>query len=184
MLRRVLLIALCSMSSFFAHAGGLDINVSADTLKIAYGDRLTNNTYWGASYMNTDDADVIKAGVSTTGVISNSVKGSIGVNAVLIKNNSKITATDDSGGVVTLTGSVTYRNKTYNRFAATVAAEYGPEVATFGEVEEYSEASAKISYRVLDNGAVYVGYRHARVDYGSSSQTLDNGIIAGYQMAF
>lgn len=187
MLLRAIFAVACSLSTLAAHAGGLDINLSGDAVKVSYASTLAKQAYWGVSYMNTDDADVIKGGVSSVGTIgkpSNGVTGSIGVNGVVIKNNQKLTEIDDSGGIVTLTGGVTYRHPKYNRVAAMVSVEYGPDVASFGDVEEYSEVATKLSYRVVDSGAAYIGYRHARVDYGSSSATLDSGIMVGYQMAF
>jgi len=42
---------------------------------------------------------------------------------------------------------------------------YSPSILTFADGDKYKEANIKASYKILDNGKIFVGYRKIRTEY-------------------
>lgn len=65
------------------------------------------------------------------------------------------------------------------------SAHYAPNVLSFDDAKNLWNLDAKVSYRIIRNGAVYGGYRYLRVDRDHhASTTLESGLVVGMQLYF
>jgi len=46
---------------------------------------------------------------------------------------------------------------------------YAPSILTYADGDNYKEFNVKASYKILDNGKIFVGYRKIRTEYESSN---------------
>ena len=62
---------------------------------------------------------------------------------------------------------------------------YSPKILSYSNADNYSEFTAKLNYKVIDNGFAYLGYRDINTDYtdGKSLQ-FDNSLFFGYKVQF
>ncbi len=65
------------------------------------------------------------------------------------------------------------------------SAHYAPNVLSFDDARNIFNLDAKVSYRIIRNGAVYGGYRYLNVDRDHRpSRTLDAGMVVGMKLFF
>jgi len=62
---------------------------------------------------------------------------------------------------------------------------YSPEILSYSNADNYKEFTAKLNYKVIDNGFAYLGYRDIKTDYtDGTSLKFDNSIFFGYKVQF
>ena len=95
---------------------------------------------------------------------------------------------DDSGGVLAFGGQVEGRIPSFNRFGLTGYAYYGPEVVSFGNLEDYTEFGVALDYELIRGGSVYLGYRKIDTTIGDTGQKedleVDSSAHIGFRLKF
>ena len=62
---------------------------------------------------------------------------------------------------------------------------YAPKVLSFGDAESYIDMKAKVNYKVLENGYIFVGARNIETKYDNdTSAKFDTTAFAGLEIRF
>ena len=65
------------------------------------------------------------------------------------------------------------------------AVHYAPSITTFSDAEQFLRTDLKVTYRVIQNADVYVGYRNVRVDIENQGhRSLDENVHLGFMIIF
>ena len=92
---------------------------------------------------------------------------------------------DAKGTALALGGFLNYEIPTVPNLSVRADAYYAPDVLSFDEIQRYSDLSARVQYRIIEQAWVYLGYRRADVnpDRGHS-QKIDEGGYVGLMLWF
>ena len=129
-----------------------------------------------------NDTYAIHAGALVTGdagLRDLDVKAGVGLRGVFIGGDG------DNGGAIAPGIMLDVRLPGYERLGLIGTAYYAPSVVSFGDIDEYRDLSAVLSYQINRNAAVFAGYRNVRigVDHGPNA-TIDNGLYGGIGLTF
>jgi len=62
---------------------------------------------------------------------------------------------------------------------------YSPEILSYSDASNYSEFTAKLNYKVIDNGYAYLGYRNIETKYDNDiTVDFDKSLFFGYKIQF
>ena len=62
---------------------------------------------------------------------------------------------------------------------------YAPKVLSFGDAESYTDVKAKVNYKVLADGYVFIGARNIETKYENGTRTkFDTTAFAGFEVRF
>lgn len=96
-----------------------------------------------------------------------------------------VSADDEHGGALALGGNATLKLLQANRLRFNAGLWYGPDPASFGDIDEYLEYSVSIGYEVLRDAELYVGYRVIEVGLdGGPDVDLEDGAHVGIRLQF
>jgi hypothetical protein len=93
-------------------------------------------------------------------------------------------AESEDGGGLALGGQVDVRMPDYERIGLFAYGYYGPEAASFGEIDSFYEYSVSLGYEVLRDAMFYVGYRETKVDVGKGPKANEDGGLIGIRLDF
>ena len=186
-----LLAALLIAATGTAHAEVLDINLSGDTARLAISGPLSrvinsaNGEYDVGGLFGDDDRDdnivAVHAGALLTG---DAGARQANVTAGLGARLQYINGDRDDGGALELGGRVEVRVPGYERIGFSAYAWYGPEPASFGDVEDVFEYAAALDYQLLRDAALYVGDRKLSVDVDRPRDLEEDGVHGGIRLNF
>jgi hypothetical protein len=64
-------------------------------------------------------------------------------------------------------------------------ASYAPKVLSFSDADRYTDMKARINYKVLSNGYVYVGGRYIKTEYENGMEkSYDSTAFLGFEVKF
>jgi hypothetical protein len=164
--------------------------VQAADLSIALSDKMVSLDYVGPTQngslqMNmgglhhSDNGDMASLGVQVSQSVNPQVQASVGFKGVGLFNDRKNSA------VIALGGSVNAALPMVPKLYLGAHAWFAPSVVSFNQVKNFRDVGAQLSYRLLDNAALFVGYRHVQVNYDNSvNLKLFKGAQAGLQLTF
>lgn len=65
------------------------------------------------------------------------------------------------------------------------ALHFAPSITSFNDLEQFFRADVKVTYRVIQNADIYLGYRSVIGDIrGSGNQSLDENAHVGFMIMF
>ncbi|MBK8970234.1 MAG: hypothetical protein IPM37_02260 [Hahellaceae bacterium] len=65
------------------------------------------------------------------------------------------------------------------------AAHFAPSITSFNDLEQFFRADVKVTYRVIQNADIYVGYRSVIGDIrGRGNESLDENAHVGFMLMF
>ncbi len=173
------------------HAETFDANISGDSVRIAVDgplSRVLNNTKgeYEIGGIYGDDNDDNDFGAAHIGVLLTGDAGAQNANvtAGIGARLQYIDAESDSGGAVELGGKLEVRVPGYDRFGFSAYAWFGPEAASFGDVDDIFEYAAAIDYQILKDASIYVGYRKIEADFGRPRDVQEDGVHGGIRLKF
>ena len=67
---------------------------------------------------------------------------------------------------------------------ARVEAFYSPDILTGGDLDSTLDTEFRLSYQVIDNGVVYVGYRLLRAEVNDDEGDVYDGGLIGLRLLF
>ncbi len=164
--------------------------VQASDLSIALSDKTVSLDYVGATQNGTlqmnmgglhhsDNGDMASLGVQVSQSVNPQVQASVGFKGVGLFNDHKNSA------VIALGGSVNAALPMVPKLYLGAHAWYAPSVVSFNQVKNFRDVGAQLSYRLLDNAALFVGYRYVQVNYDKQvNMKLFKGTQAGIQLTF
>lgn len=176
-----------------AQAEIFDANVSGDSIRIDIDGPLkrlisdVNGAYdvggiWGDDEHN-DNFFSVHGGLLVTGD-AGAPKNSASVTAGLGARLQYIGGEDDKGGALEFGGRGEVRIPQYERFGASAYAWYGPNAASFGDMDHIFEYSVALDYQVLRDASIYVGYRKLSADVGHGQDLEEKGLHGGLRLTF
>lgn len=176
-----------------AQAEVFDANVSGDSVRLAVNGplaRLLSNVdgaydvggIWGDDE-NEDDFVSVHAGIMVTGD-AGAPKDKAKVTAGLGARLQYIGGEDDKGGALEFGGKVEVRVPNFDRVGLSAYGWYGPDPASFGDVEDILEYSLALDYQILRDAAIYVGYRELSADVGRGPDLEEKGMHGGIRLNF
>jgi hypothetical protein len=129
-----------------------------------------------------DDTYAVHVGALATGdagLRDLDVKAGVGLRGVFVGGDG------DNGGAIAPGVQLDVRLPGYERIGLLGTAYYAPGVVSFGDVDDYRDLSAVLSYQINRNASVFAGYRNVKigVDHGPD-ETLDNGLYGGVGLTF
>lgn len=142
----------------------------------------------GGVYGDIDDFDSenflsLHAGATLTGEAgsTNDAKLLGGLGARL----QYVNADHENGGALALGGNLRLKLLQADRLRFNANLWYGPDPASFGDIQEFLEYSVSVGYEVLRDAELYVGYRKIEVDVGSGPNVdLEDGAHIGMRLQF
>jgi len=173
-MRRVVAILLAgTLASATAQAEVFDASVAEDTVRLGVTGPLSRlfavnkGEYdFGGVFGDIEDYDSenflsLHAGATLTGDAGGTqeAKFSGGLGARL----QFVSADNDDGGALALGGNLRVKLLKADRLRFNAGLWYGPDPASFGDIDEFLEYSASIGYEVLRDAELYVGYRKIEV---------------------
>ncbi|MGQ0697655.1 MAG: YfaZ family outer membrane protein [Panacagrimonas sp.] len=174
-----------------AQAEVFDANISGDSVRLVVNGPLSrllsgvDGAYdvggiWGDDE-NEDDFASAHAGLMVTGDAGASKAN---VTAGLGARLQYIGGEEDKGGALELGGKVEVRVPQFDRLGFSAYGWYGPDAASFGDIDDVLEYSLAIDYQILRDAAIYVGYRDLSADVGSSRDLEEKGVHGGIRLNF
>ena len=172
-----------------------DASVSQDTVRLGVSGPLSRlfavdkGEYdVGGVYGDIDDFDSenflsLHAGATLTGEAgsTNNAKLLGGLGARL----QYVNADHENGGALALGGNLRLKLLQADRLRFNANLWYGPDPASFGDIQEFLEYSVSVGYEVLRDAELYVGYRKIEVDVGSGPNVdLEDGAHIGMRLQF
>ncbi len=177
---------LAGLASAQTTGKALDINLSADAVRLGFTWRLGDPNYLanlGWLY-NQDKGDVIHASfhlVDAASSAGTALQAGLGVRLVHTRTDPSIF----NGTALALGGFARYTPPTADRFNIGGYGYYAPDVSSFGDQTEYYEVGIRAGYSVIREGDVYLGLRRIEAEYkGAGGVKLDSGLHIGFEFRF
>ncbi|MDP6674337.1 MAG: YfaZ family outer membrane protein [Gammaproteobacteria bacterium] len=168
-------------------ADELDLSLNNDALRLQYvykmeSSGLNLDTGW---LHHSDNGDILHAGVHLVDLASSGRdKLEAGLGGRFVYTNGD--HSDQSGFAVPIGGFVRFTPEAINRLSVVGSLYYAPSILAIGDMDEYQEASFRVSYSVIRDADMYVGARYARGDYkkGVADARFDSGMHIGMTLRF
>lgn len=190
-LSRGLIAAALIAATGSASAEVFDANASADSVRIVVSgplSRLFSNVKGeydvGGLFGNDDRDDDIWAGHAGVMLTGDAGAQQANVTAGLGARVQYVDAEFDDGGALELGGRVEVRMPGYDRVGVSAYAWYGPEAASFGDLDDVLEYAVALDYEILRDAALYIGYRKLEADFGDAGEAEEDGVHGGIRLKF
>lgn len=96
-----------------------------------------------------------------------------------------VSADDEDGGALALGGNLRLKLLQADRLRFNANLWWGPDPASFGDIDEFLEYGVSIGYELLRDAEVYVGYRKIEVGVdGGGDVDLEDGAHIGIRLQF
>ena len=193
MIKKILTTLAISTSILSAvNTAQLNINSNSLGLKVDYGINeiynLSNNSkyYTTLEYLSSEDTEgtestdrIVNLGLKIMNPYINDygVSFGMGINAVWVNNYSQT--------FIATPLSIFADYAITEEFNIDTSFSYSPKILSYSSATKYQELTAKINYKVIDNGFAYIGYRDIKTKYDdSTSLKFDNSLFFGYKVQF
>ena len=190
-IRRVLIATALMTATGASQAEVFDANASGDSVRITVNGPLSRlfsdvkGEYDVGGLFGNDDRDddiwAAHGGVMLTG---DAGAQQANVTAGLGARLQYVDAEFDDGGALELGGRLEVRMPGYDRVGFSAYAWYGPEAASFGDLDDVFEYAVAIEYEILRDAAIYIGYRKLEADFGDAGETEEDGVHGGIRLKF
>lgn len=183
--------AVLGLAASGAQAGILDLGLGHNSFRGTYSDALSsmlpgvsNGEYDVGAIIkprSSDDFYQVHAGAllsGSMGIPNVNLAAGLGGRLMYVRYN------DTNNGALALGGQIEARMPNYDRFGLTASSYYAPNILTVGSLDRSWENSISLDYELIKGGAVYVGYRNVRQDYGSGNHSVDTGMNLGFRLKF
>lgn len=96
-----------------------------------------------------------------------------------------INADHENGGALALGGNLRLKLLNADRLRFNANLWYGPDPASFGDIDEFMEYGVSIGYELLRDAEIYIGYRKIEVGIdGGPDVDLEDGAHIGVRLEF
>jgi hypothetical protein len=178
-----------------ARAELFDASIGEDSVRLAVSGPLSRlfavdkgEYEFGGQFGDIDDFEsedyfTLHAGATLRGDAGSSPDASLtgGLGARL----QYVSADGEHGGALAFGGNGTLKLLQANRLRFNASLWYGPDAASFGDIDEYLEYGVSIGYEILREAELYVGYRAVEVGLdGGPDVDLEDGVHIGMRLQF
>jgi hypothetical protein len=181
-------------SSLYADIGSAEINVNNNTLQVSAEYDLSNkfelnpnsNYLMNVSFLKSNQNDLPKNTQTLTSlggkILNKNIEGTklnlgLGIKAVMVDNSE-----DD---FIAMPLSVFASYSFSDKITLDAEVNYAPSVISFLDAETYSENIAKLNYKIIDNGMIYIGARDIETKYDNGNRIpFDHTMFFGYKVSF
>ena len=175
--------ALLAAGAVQAHT--LDVGLNNNAVGVDYSTQLPKSSVnVGAGLLHhQDNGDAYYASL----FVADNVNKTSGVLAGLGARGYYIDAKlrNAKGTALALGGFLNYEIPTVPNLSVRADLYYAPDVLSFDEIQRYSDLSARVQYRIIEQAWVYLGYRRADVNPDKGrSQKIDEGGYVGLMLWF
>lgn len=182
---KVIFSGLLLSTSMNSMAGGsLDLSLSDDTVRVEYDATKANSgLHLSAGIMHDiDDGDLISLGLHVVDVREANSPLYIGVGGKIFG----FKGDDVSGGALGVGGFVSYDIPQIPDVGVSGYAYYAPNVVSFGDTENLTDADVRVSYSIIPTARVYLGYCYSAFKIKDVKKTaeLDQGFHLGLKVDF
>lgn len=90
----------------------------------------------------------------------------------------------DASAALGLGGFARYNPAQLNGFGGELAAYYAPRVLAFSDLNQFLDVQARVTYEVLPQGRIFLGYSHLFADYDDANVNLDSSVTVGFRVRY
>lgn len=193
MLKKLLIITLfLTISSFAGERASFGLNINNEDLEVEGRMSLASQTsrleyrnfFIDANFVNDNDDTLYGAGF----YVENSPQGypnlkfAIGLRSVFSQND---TLNKDFVAIpITVSGKARMYFPNLPKSELGVKLAYAPNPLTFADGDSYLEYRVEADMQVIENIAVYVGYRGIETDYDVADVTFNSSAYVGFKFIF
>lgn len=180
---RILLIALALMAPFAIAGGTVDVSLTTDSVRAEHGAvRAGTGMYITVGgWYHLDNGSMINLGVHA--VDPNNTRpelvAGLGGKTYLFRASG-----EDTSAALALGGFLRYQPPNFNGFGLELAAYYAPPVLSFASLEQFFDVQARVSYQVIPQGSVFLGYSLTEADYDPPRVELDSTFVLGFRVSY
>lgn len=191
-MKKIILGSLVTGSLLLAN-NSVQVNVNKDTLELGadiylnkyYNTNNSSNYYLTAGYLrtegekNNDDQSLTSVGFKLINPMTDNYGISLGMGMKSVYS----THESDSFLAIplTLNGRIEFNEVIY--FDANIS--YAPQVLSFMDGESYRDIQARINYKVLADGYIYLGGRNIETKYENNTRVkFDTSAFVGFEIRF
>ncbi|MCK4501721.1 MAG: hypothetical protein KAU22_01715 [Desulfuromonadales bacterium] len=185
MFLRIFLLLLLSLTATIAAADSVDIGFNDESFEFAYEHQLSRDTYGMAMvngrflYNDDEETRLVSVGLDFIGQPSSISSLNLGVGTRLYAGKSE----DDTDFVnLSLGLSGSYLFPGLQGLGVDAHLNYAPQVFSFRDSKRLFDVGVRLTYTMLTNVKLYVGYQNIRLDVerGDDEQTIDNSFRIGF----
>lgn len=174
-------IMLLGLAGVATAGGSVDVSLSNESIRAEHG-AVRDGT---AAYLTVggwyhlEDRQMLTAGFHAIDPDNNRPEliAGLGGKAYLFKVPSQ-----DTTVTIGLGGFGMYQPEQLNGFGGELHAYYAPQVLAFGALTQFFDVQARLTYEVLPQGKVFVGYSHLEAEYEESVVTMDSTVVLGFRV--
>ncbi|MBV1920642.1 MAG: YfaZ family protein [Pseudomonadales bacterium] len=161
----------------------VNLDLSDETIHVAFATKPSKKSLnVSASFLHhEDDGEVYAIGAFAQSPINNrqDLHGSLGGRFYYLD------ADGPDGYGIGLGGEVGYKIPSVQGLSVHGEAYYAPKVTMFVDIERFVDVTVRIKYRILEQGAAYLGYRSQKVHIKhGGSENIDEGVHVGISLQF
>lgn len=177
-----LTLAALTLSTAAWAGGSVDVALSTESIRAEHGAaRVGTGAYITVGgWYHQEDGSLIAGGVHAIDPSNQRPEliGGIGGKAFLF-----YVPEEDTNVTIGLGGFLRYNPPQLNGVGAELSAYYSPPVLAFGSLEQFHDIQARLTYLVLPQARVFVGYSDTRALF-DREQTLDSTVTVGFRVRY
>ncbi len=189
MFLRILLLMVFSLTATIASADSVDIGFNDESFELAYEHQLNRDTYGMAMvngrvlYNDQEETKLASVGLDFIGQPSRITGLNFGVGAKLYAGTSEINGGANADFVnlsLGLNGS--YLLPGLHGLGVDANLNYAPQIFSFRDSKRLIEGGVRLTYTMLTNVKLYVGYQKIRLDIerNDTERTIDSDFRIGF----
>lgn len=177
-------VACLALGGVRAEATELDLNVNDDAARLSVAWDATGRLRADAGVLTHEDrGELVHGGILLVDDAASEAPVTAGLGGRLYYIDPD--GAPDEEFALALGGFAKYVFPNADRFSVQGHVYYSPDVLAFGDLEDFVEVGARVSYNVLRDADIYIGARYLKADIDNGPEvTLDNGLIIGIQLRF
>lgn len=183
MSKRILLLSLMLIAPFSMAGGTVDVALTTESVRAEHGAvRAGTGIYFTVGgWYHLDNGGM--ASVGAHAVDPNNTRpelvAGLGGKAFLFRPKDQNTTV-----AIGLGGFARYQPVDLRGFGAELAGYYAPPVLSFASLNQFFDLQARVTYQVIPQGAVFLGYNLTEADYDSPRVRLDNAFTLGFRVSY
>lgn len=176
------LASLFTITTLHSQATNLAIDISNDVFSVEVGSKyFSKNNEFVVAMLHADDIHLYSYKGLVTGVLeqNENLEAALGGKAYLIN------FFDENIQGLALGGELNYKIPMNDKFELHGSIYYAPSPTLTDDLDYLTDLTITASYKLLNNGAIYINYRNIQANHESGSDLkIDNGFNIGLNFLF
>lgn len=167
----------------------ISLDFNDEAFRLGYHSRLEGTQLGGLEGGGTwlhdeDDGDLVTGDlrvVGNAGTRRHRLMVRVGGRGLFIRSDDL----NESGFAIAPGGRVTFTPQNLNRLGLSGYVHFAPDVLSFSEAHQYLEYGVEVSYEVIRQAELYVGYREVQGDFDSANNVeIEENAHLGMRIRF